>query len=217
MSLPQDCETHLHRTSTLAPDPAFARECSRLFAARLRGPAEAREAVLSALAAGEPYPLAWAAFTAGPSTGLSPACARRLGLLAEVVRAAILVCADAYEGRALPSRLDRARRVLVADTLLTFCYELAADLPEPGGEKVRALLLRVIGTRGFLARLASGPRIEPAVSVGMACDSHGGEDGSGSPPSREQVAGASAFLVGALGQLGASLESETVRTILAIT
>ena len=193
--------------SDILPDPAFAIDCARFFAARLQGPAEAREAVLSALASGEPYPLAGVAWTAGPEAGLSRALSRRIGLLAEVIRAALRVCADAYEARALPSRLDRARRVLVADTLLTFCYELAADLPEPGGERVRALLPTVIGSRGFLADLVSGIPVERRAP-------RWSEPESGGEP--ERAAGASAFLEVALRELGASLEPETTRAIRAI-
>ena len=45
-------------------------------------------------------------------------------------------------------------RVLVADTLLTFAFELAADLPDPGGAAVRRRLGAALGTEGSLGWLA---------------------------------------------------------------
>jgi hypothetical protein len=145
---------------------AQARE---LFAARLRGPAEARAAVLAALEGAAPYPLARIAVLAGPDLGIPLPTARRLGLLVEVVRVALAVCGSAYRSEPLPERLDRAMRVLVADTLLTFAWELAADLSEPAGTAVRHRLARDLGAGGFLQALASGggPRADPerAASV----------------------------------------------------
>ncbi|MFN2431204.1 MAG: hypothetical protein ABR599_00015 [Gemmatimonadota bacterium] len=121
-----------------APPAEFARECRAFFARRLQGPAEARAAVLAALAEGEPYALAWAVRRAGSR-------ARRLGLVAEVVRAALRTGAAALDGPPPEPRLERARRVLAADTLLTFAYELAADLGGEEGEAARRLLGAALG------------------------------------------------------------------------
>jgi hypothetical protein len=147
----------------------FSDGVTRFFGARLRGPAEARSAVLAALEAGAPYPLARIASAVGPALGIARDAAHRLALLTEVVQAALSVCVAAYQQSPLPGRLDRAMRVLVADTLLTFAWEVAADLPEPGGDEVRLRLAEALGPQGFLGALTScdGPRADPerAASV----------------------------------------------------
>ncbi len=145
-------------------ETAFAEDVRQLFAARLQGPAEARAAVLTALAAGAPYPLARVALTAGPALGVPVSFSRRLGLLAEVLRAALHVCAAAVRQEPLPGRSERAMRVLVADTLLTFVYELAADLPDAGGAGVRALIGRTLGTGGSLGWLATAAAGAPFLA-----------------------------------------------------
>jgi hypothetical protein len=144
--------------------PELAEHLPDLFAARLRGPADARAAVLAALAEGAPYPLARIAAADGRALGVPSSAVRRLAALAEVVRAALRVCAAAVRQDPLGGRPERAMRVLVADTLLTFAHELAADLPGVGGGAVRALLARTLGAAGPLGDLAaaaaadSGPR-----------------------------------------------------------
>ncbi|HEY7460659.1 MAG TPA: hypothetical protein VIC59_02130 [Gemmatimonadota bacterium] len=135
--------------------PELANDLLDVFAARLRGPAEARAAVLAALAEGAPYPLARIAAADGRALGVPASAVRRLAALAEVVRAALRVCAAAVRQDPLGSRPERAMRVLVADTLLTFAHELAADLPEIGGGAVRALLARTLGAAGPLGELAA--------------------------------------------------------------
>lgn len=134
----------------------FTRECASFFAARLQGPPDARGAVLLALQRGEPYPLAWTACLEAEGRGRSRSRSRRVGLVAEVLRAALEVCAEIYRQVPLRTRLERARRVLVADTLLTFCYELAAEIPRPEGDTVRGLLADLFGPHGFLEELTSG-------------------------------------------------------------
>jgi len=150
-------------------DAAFAGLVAGFFAARLRGPVEARAAVLATLEAGAPYPLVQIASAAGPALGAARDSSRRLGLLAEVLRAGLGVCLAAYRQDPLPERFGRAMRVLVADTLLTFTWEVAADLPDPGGDSVRRLLAKTVGAEGFLGALTSsgGPRTDPerAASV----------------------------------------------------
>jgi hypothetical protein len=136
----------------------LARECADFFAARLKGPEEARAAVLGALARSEPYPLVQRALSRASREGLSRRQAYRVGLIAEVLRTAMVVAEEAYAGEFLPSRLARARRILVADTLLTFLYELTADLSDDVGSRVRALLSGLLGNGGFLGALAErGP------------------------------------------------------------
>lgn len=178
-------------------------ECRSFFAARVAGPPDAREAVLEALAAGAPYQLAQAALEAASELGLSVSRVRRIGLIAEVLRAALRVCAAAYEQQPLPTRLDRARRVLVADTLLTFAWELAADLPQDDAAVVSEILARAAGRRGFLAHLVSGGGKRSDPERGGPPDA---EHGGPLDPNRA----AADFLVGALRRLapGASPETE---------
>jgi len=126
----------------------------------LRGPVDARRAVLAALAAREPWPLARAAVERARAAGVPRARALRLGLVTETLAAALHTSALAHRGDPLPTRLDRARRVLVADTLLTLCWELAAGLSDAAFPALAGELKRAAGGAGFLAGLASG-RGEP--------------------------------------------------------
>ncbi|MBA2563932.1 MAG: hypothetical protein H0V09_00740 [Gemmatimonadetes bacterium] len=132
-------------------DPALARACARFFARRLTGPAEARSAVLDALVRGEPYSFARRALSGAAAAGISRHSALRLGLIAEVARATLRTCAEACAADPLPTRMQRARRVLAADTLLTFSWELAAAVEAERASTVRDALARLLGARGLLA------------------------------------------------------------------
>jgi hypothetical protein len=173
---------------------AVADEVERFIAARLQGPAEARAAVLEALGRNAPYPLAPIAQTAGTAIGVPGSVSRRVGLLAEVLRATLCVCAAAVRQEPLPGRAERAMRVLVADTLLTFTYELAADLPEAGGPAIRASLGQALGTSGALGWLANAAT--RPLSIGSLVDRAAME----AEPDRA----ASGFLGGALLELAFS-------------
>jgi hypothetical protein len=180
--------------SDAADGVAFPEEVEGFFAARLQGPAEARAAVLEALQRNAPYPLAHIALTAGTALDVPGSVSRRVGVLAEVLRATLSVCAAAVRQEPLPGRAERAMRVLVADTLLTFTYELAADLPDAGGSAIRAMLGRALGTAGSLGWLATtAPR---PLSIRALVDDAAVE----AEPDRA----ASAFLGGALLELASS-------------
>jgi hypothetical protein len=85
-------------------------------------------------------------------------------------------------------------RVLVADTLLTFAYELAADLPDPGGAAVRRRIGRALGTEGSLGWLAGA--VAAGASAGSLID--------GTALDAEADRAASGFLGGALLELAAA-------------
>jgi hypothetical protein len=137
----------------------------------LHGPADARRAVLASLAARSPWPLARRAVHRGREIGAAPGAALRLGCLAEALGAGLETCALAHGGAPLPARLQRARRVLVADTLLTLCWEIASELPERAFPAVAAGLKEVVGD-GFLARVAAArpPPPDPAASAAAFLD-----------------------------------------------
>lgn len=153
------------------PPPAFARDCRRFFAARLQAPPGATAAVLGALELGAPYPLAWAAALRARELGVPRARALRLGLVAETLRAGLRTCDKVCRGEPLPSRIERAERVLAADALLTLAYELSADLGGPEGRAARLGLQSACGA--FFSRLASAPRGHgaPAAVSGSGCAS----------------------------------------------
>lgn len=147
-----------------APPAGFVSDCRAFFERRLSGPHEARGAVLEALAGGEPYPMGWRLVRAG-GQGVSAATLFRAALFSEVAAAAFRACVAAHAGPRSDARLERARGVLAADALITFAWELAADLGGEEGARARKRLAAALGANGFLGALGAEGRPDAAAAA----------------------------------------------------